>query len=83
MTKRKHCFTSCACVTGCCPNIQCDEIEELYGIPASDAGHERIKCKDCIYNTGECEDCLFCGDADYCPDCGVKMKEGAGNGKET
>ena len=66
MQKRKLCFTACACCTGDCPNIQCDSFEERFDCPASDAGLERIKCKDCHYNTGKCEDCLFQGNPDYC-----------------
>ena len=68
MTKRKPCFTAPQCSAAECPNIQCDAFEERYDIPASDAGLERIKCKDCHYNTGKCKDCLFEGNPDYCPE---------------
>lgn len=66
--KRKQCFTAPQCSCAECPNIQCDAIEERYDIPASDAGLERIKCKDCHYNTGKCEDCLFRFDKKECPE---------------
>lgn len=43
-----------------CPNIDCDKIEEYYDIPCSDAGYERVKCKDCLYNKHKsCDDCYF------------------------
>lgn len=68
MPKRKPCFSAPQCSTADCPNIQCDAFEDRYDCPASDAGLERIKCKDCYYNTGKCEDCLFQGNPDYCPE---------------
>ncbi len=49
-----------------CPNIICDKIEERYGIPCTDAGYERIKCKLCIYNIHKsCDDC-YLQNSEYC-----------------
>lgn len=56
--KHKSCFTNAHCCFEC-PNFQCDEFEERFDLPASEVGLERIKCKDCYLNSGECEDCLF------------------------
>ena len=56
--KHKPCFANVHCSYDC-PNFQVDEFESYYDLPASDAGLERIKCKDCYLNSGECEDCLF------------------------
>lgn len=43
-----------------CPNIRCDWIENYYDIPCSDAGYERTKCKDCIFNkNNSCDDCYL------------------------
>lgn len=64
--KRKPCFTNGHCCYDC-PNFSVDEFEEYFDLPASDAGLERIKCKDCYYNTGNCEDCLFQNTED-CPE---------------
>jgi hypothetical protein len=55
---RKPCFVNGHCAYNC-PNFQCDEFEERFDLPASEAGYERIKCKDCYLNSGECKDCLF------------------------
>ena len=49
-----------------CPNIQCDWIEDYYDIPCSDAGYERVKCKDCMYNqNNNCGDC-YLQSSEYC-----------------
>ena len=49
-----------------CPNIQCDEIEERYDIPCTDAGLERVKCKQCIYNIDKCCDDCYLQNSIYC-----------------
>lgn len=67
MNKRKPCFVNGHCAYNC-PNFQCDEFEERFDLPASEAGYERIKCKDCYLNSGECEDCLFQFDSKECPE---------------
>lgn len=65
--KHKSCFTNKHCCFSC-PNAAADEFEEIFDIPASDAGYERIEsCKVCYLNTGECEDCLFQHSKD-CPE---------------
>ena len=64
--KRKPCFTNGHCAYDC-PNFQCNEFEKRFDLPASEAGYERIKCKDCYLNTGECDDCLFQNSKD-CPE---------------
>ena len=64
--KRKPCFVNAHCCYNC-PNFAVDEFESYYDLPASDAGLERIKCKDCYHNTGNCEDCLFQNTED-CPE---------------
>ena len=56
--KKKPCFENCHCCYDC-PNFAIDEFENRYDIPASDAGLERTKCKDCYFETGLCEDCLL------------------------
>lgn len=50
-----------------CPNVAIDEFEDKFDIPASDAGYERIKCKDCNYYDKycTCDDCYFM-DSEYC-----------------
>lgn len=66
MKKRKSCFVNGHCAYDC-PNFQLDEFEEWFDLPASEAGLERIKCKDCYFNSFECDDCLFQHSAD-CPE---------------
>lgn len=49
-----------------CPNFACDIIENTYDIPCTDAGYERVKCKDCMYNQdNSCDDCYLQG-SEYC-----------------
>ena len=56
----KQCFTSYHCTCGDCPNAQYDIADDRYGFGiAEDMGLEKISCKECRYNTGKCEDCLF------------------------
>lgn len=50
---RKSCFTCAACSFSC-PNDNCDFFEDLYELPFSEAGLERISCRDCYYNSGLC-----------------------------
>lgn len=57
--KRMKCFTCAACSYNC-PNAAIEAYDERYGYGlAADMGYKKIKCKDCMYNTGKCEDCLF------------------------
>lgn len=58
MSTRHKCFVNIHCSSDC-PNFAVSEFEYIYDIPASDAGLERIQCRDCHYNTGRCEDCLL------------------------
>ena len=60
---RKSCFACAACAFYC-PNANCDLFEDLYDLPCSEAGLERISCRDCQYNSGLCCDCLFVGSID-------------------
>ena len=66
--KRKKCFVPSECCTNYCPNIQVDMAAEKWGDyqVASDAGYEKIKCKDCHYMTFQCKDCMFLGNTEYC-----------------
>lgn len=57
-----QCFTSYHCTCGECPNAQYDIANNRYGFGiAEDMGLEKINCKECCYNTGKCEDCMFNG----------------------
>lgn len=59
----KKCKGFCAneCVTGYCP-IALDNQYDWYG----DMGHDIPKnCKECYYNTFNCEDCIF-QESKYC-----------------
>ena len=59
MMNYKQCFVNVHCSIDC-PNFQFDIADERYGYGiAEDMGFERISCKECYYNTGKCEDCLF------------------------
>lgn len=64
--KHKDCFVNGHCCYDC-PNFQCDEFENRYDLPVSEIGLERIECKHCYMNTGECDDCLFQG-CEECPE---------------
>ena len=66
--KRNHkqCFCNAHCSYDC-PNFRADEFEDHFDLPASEAGLERIKCKECYLNSGECEDCLF-QNSEECPE---------------
>jgi len=63
--KRKTCFVNGHCCYDC-PNAAIEAFEDYYDLPAEEAGYERIKCKDCYLNSGECEDCLFQFDKKEC-----------------
>ena len=63
---KKHCFCNAHCAYDC-PNFRIDEFEERYDLPASDAGLERVKCKECYLNSFECKDCLLQNSAE-CPE---------------
>lgn len=67
--KRKICFVCSACSFYCPEAIVC-EFEDIYDVPASDAGLEHVSCKECVYNSGICKDCLFLG----CPECPEGLK---------
>lgn len=55
----KRCFVSVHCSLDC-PNFQIDMLDDRYGYGISDdIGLERISCKDCYYNSGKCDDCIF------------------------
>ena len=68
MTKHKKCFAPSECCTSSCPNVQCDMAAEKWGDyqVAADAGYEKIRCKDCRYMTGKCEDCMFYNEPRFC-----------------
>lgn len=64
---RKQCFVNYHCSIDC-PNFQIDLIDDRYGFGiADDMGLEKISCKQCCYNSGKCEDCLFAKTKD-CPE---------------
>ncbi len=76
MAKQKRCSSFCAseCVDGYCPNARYEAADAMYdnaGL-AEDMGFERIKCKDCGFNTGTCEECIFTK-SQYCPKEGEKQ----------
>ena len=54
-----------------CPNAAIEAFEERFDIPASDAGYERVKCRDCRYADKHCTcgDCYFKGGKE-CPENG-------------
>ena len=55
----RQCFVNAHCSYGC-PNFQIDTVNERYGYGiADDMGLEKVSCKDCCYNSGKCDDCLF------------------------
>ena len=69
--KKCKCFCNGHCATDDCPNIRCDEFENAWDIPASDAGLERVDCKDCIYNDERCDcDDRYLQGGEYCPEIG-------------
>ena len=58
--ERKQCFTNYHCSNGECPNAERETADDRYGYGiADDMGLEEISCKQCRYNTGRCDDCLF------------------------
>ena len=66
-TKTKSCFVNAHCSYDC-PNFQIDIPNEKYGYGiADDMGLEKVSCKQCRYDTGRCEDCLFVNSKD-CPE---------------
>lgn len=63
---KMKCFVNQHCAYDC-PNFEIDRINEKYGYGITDdMGLEKVKCKDCYYETGECSECLFYGDKE-CP----------------
>lgn len=66
--KHKQCFVNYHCSNGDCPNSEHEIADDRYGYgTADDMGLEKISCKQCRYNTGRCEDCLFIHSKD-CPE---------------
>lgn len=66
-TKTKKCFVNAHCSCDC-PNAEYEMADDRYGFGiADDMGLEKINCKQCCYNTGKCEDCLFIHSKD-CPE---------------
>lgn len=64
MRNHKQCFVNAHCSIDC-PNFQFDIADERYGYGiAEDMGLERISCKECFYNTGKSDDCLFFKECD-------------------
>lgn len=56
----KECFTAVQCTDGRCPNAEIDMCDERYGFGiAEDIGLHETYCSRCMYNTGQCKDCLF------------------------
>lgn len=57
-----------------CPDAAVEAFERRYDIPASDAGYERIDCRDCRYNDKycTCDDCYFKG-SPHCLEKGAVM----------
>lgn len=54
-----ECFVNFHCSSDC-PNFQIYRVDQYYGYGiANDIGLKEISCKDCYYNSGKCEDCLF------------------------
>ena len=57
--KRKQCFVNYHCSSDC-PNAEYETADSRYGFGiADDMGLKEIKCKDCHYDSGRCEDCLL------------------------
>ena len=57
--KCKQCFVNYHCSSDC-PNAEYETADSRYGFGiADDMGLEKVSCKECRYNTGRCEDCLF------------------------
>ena len=74
--KRKQCFVNYHCSSDC-PNAEYEMANDRYGFGiADDMGLKEIKCKDCHYDSGRCEDCLFVNSKD-CPE--YKESEDDGN----
>lgn len=65
---RCRCFTAPQCSCSDCPNSWFSVAEERYGEAAYDMGFEHVDCKNCYYNTGECKDCMFEGNPEFCPE---------------
>lgn len=63
-------FCNVHCTNSDCPNIQYDEVENIWGAGiAEDMGMERVKCGECYYTDRRCgcDDCLFYDSMD-CPE---------------
>lgn len=59
-------YCSINCVNGCCPNAL-DDMDRNSDTDAYACYHldKKLSCKDCCYNKGTCEDCIF-EDTDMC-----------------
>lgn len=68
MRNRKPACPEYTCGYCCyeCPNSRIDEFEDYYDLPASEIGAERISCKECYLNDGQCDSCYFQNTED-CP----------------
>ena len=70
--KHRQCFENAHCSYDC-PNFQIDIANERYGYGiADDMRFEKVNCKDCHYNSGRCDDCLF-EHSKECPEYSAKM----------
>ena len=57
--RKKECFVNGHCCYDC-PNLEVEMVNDLYGFGiADDMGLKEIRCIECRYESGECEDCLF------------------------
>ena len=57
--RKKECFVNGHCCYEC-PNFGVQEVYDKYGYRGVvDMGLKEIKCSECLYESGECEDCLF------------------------
>lgn len=57
--EHRNCFVNAHCSSDC-PNFDVDMVNDRYGYGiADDMGLAVVKCKDCIYNSETCDNCLF------------------------
>lgn len=62
MPEYKPCCVNRHCISSDCPNIQCDMCDDKWGYGiAEDIGLSRIKCSECDYRRGDCDDCIIKG----------------------
>ena len=61
------CFVNAHCSYDC-PNFQIDIVNDRFGYGiADDMGLEKISWRECCYDSGKCDDCLFENSRD-CPE---------------